>query len=95
MTGMALAVLCGLLGFGLLGAYEAIRAKIGRKLRKSLYAIGDDQFTMLLTGSKRIELDHRDSFSMMRDDESQGAPPFGVDLDRGTVYLPRPPTNQP
>lgn len=83
----------GILGFLLLGAYEAIRYGRNHKPRKSVYRIGDDQLTMLLTGSKRIELAHRDSFSMMRDDEDQGGPaPLGVDLDNGTVYLPRPPT---
>ncbi|HYS34043.1 MAG TPA: DUF6191 domain-containing protein [Pseudonocardiaceae bacterium] len=25
---------------------------------------------------------------MMRDEDSEGAPPLGVDLDRGTVVLP-------
>lgn len=83
----------GILGFLLLGACETIRYQRDRKPRRSLYRIGDDQLTMLLTASKRIELEHRDSFSMMRDDEDQGGPPpLGVDLDNGTVYLPRPPT---
>jgi hypothetical protein len=92
---MALAMLLGMSGFALLGTYEVLRHQRTRKPRKSFYAIGDDQITMLFTGSKRIELEHRDSFSMMRDDEAQGAPPLGIDLDSGTVRLPRPPTTGP
>lgn len=47
-----------------------------------------NEFTAMFYGSKRMELDHRDSWSMMRDEESQGAPPsLGVDLDNGVVDL--------
>jgi uncharacterized protein DUF6191 len=52
-----------------------------------------------LHGTKRIELDHRDSQSMMREQDAQGAPPWlSVDLDGGVVRLrpneqpPDPPT---
>jgi hypothetical protein len=92
VTQFALAFVFGILGFTLLGTYEVIRHALNRKPRKSIYAPVDDQITMLLTGSKRIELAHRDSISMMRDDEDQGGPPLGVDLDSGTVSLPRRPT---
>jgi hypothetical protein len=48
-----------------------------------------NEFTALFYGTKRMELDHRDSWSMMRDDDEQAAPPWlGVDLDRGVVVLP-------
>lgn len=47
-----------------------------------------NEFTALFYGTKRIELDHRDSWSMMREEDAQGAPPhLGIDLDRGTVFL--------
>lgn len=47
-----------------------------------------NEFTALFYGTKRMELNHRDSVSMMRDDDAQGAPPdMGVDLDRGVAVL--------
>lgn len=50
-----------------------------------------NEFTALFYGTKRMELDHRDSMSMMREEDAQGGPPaHGVDLDRGVVVLPAP-----
>jgi hypothetical protein len=49
-----------------------------------------NEFTAIFYGTKRTELDHRDSMSLMREDDAQGAPPgLGVDLDRGVVVLER------
>lgn len=48
-----------------------------------------NEFTALFYGTKRAELDHRDSWSMMRDEQHQAAPPTDVDLDRGTAVLRR------
>lgn len=46
------------------------------------------EITALFYGTKRVELDHRDSMSMMREDDAEGAPPrIRVDLDRGVVVL--------
>ncbi|SDD79185.1 DUF6191 domain-containing protein [Actinokineospora iranica] len=50
-----------------------------------------NEFTAIFYGAKRMELDHRDSMSMMREEDAQGGPPgYGVDLERGVVVLPTP-----
>ncbi|HVX46690.1 MAG TPA: DUF6191 domain-containing protein [Mycobacteriales bacterium] len=47
-----------------------------------------DEFTAVFYGTKRMELEHRQTVSMMRDDTEQGAPPrVRVDLDRGTARI--------
>lgn len=70
------------------GAYE-LRAQRRRKRQGTpLSATYVNEITALFYGSKRIELDHRDSMSMMREEDAQGAPPWlDVDLDRGVVVL--------
>lgn len=70
----------------IVGIYESRARKAGkRKNYRTLSATYADEVTALFYGSKRMQLDHRDSMSMMRDEESQGAPPeHGVDLDGGT-----------
>lgn len=47
-----------------------------------------NEITALFYGTKRRELEHRDSWSMLREEDAQGARPrLGVDLDRGIVVL--------
>ena len=46
-----------------------------------------DEFGAAFYGSKRMEIEHRQSQSMLRDDEADGAPPNRIDLDGGTVRL--------
>jgi hypothetical protein len=47
-----------------------------------------NELTAMFYGTKRIELDHRDSVAVMRDEDAQGAPPrLGVDLDAGVATL--------
>ncbi|HEX4725346.1 MAG TPA: DUF6191 domain-containing protein [Pseudonocardiaceae bacterium] len=47
-----------------------------------------NEVTAMFYGSKRMELDHRDSQSLMREDDAEGAPPhMGVDLDGGIVRI--------
>jgi hypothetical protein len=78
-----------------IGTAELVRSKIRRKrggAAKATPLSGTyaDELTAMFLGTKRAELDHRDSWSMMRDEQEQGAPPWlGVDLARGTVTLPR------
>lgn len=73
----------------LVALYEALTRK-RRKRRTPVSGTFTDEFTAMLYGTKRMELDHRDSVSMLRDDQDQGAPPhLGVDLDRHTVILRR------
>jgi hypothetical protein len=67
--------------------YEALTRK-RRKRRNPVSGTFTDEFTAMFYGTKRMELDHRDSISMLRDEEAQGAPPrLGVDLNRQTVVL--------
>ncbi|MEV4240606.1 DUF6191 domain-containing protein [Nocardia sp. NPDC049737] len=69
--------------------YEALTRK-RRKRRTPVSGTFTDEFTAMFYATKRMELDHRDSVSMLRDEEAQGAPPgFGVDLDRQTAFLRR------
>jgi hypothetical protein len=70
-----------------LGLYET-RKRRARHTGPTMSGTYVDEVTALFYGTKRVELDHRDSWSMMREDDSEGAPPLGVDLDSGTVVLP-------
>jgi Family of unknown function (DUF6191) len=71
------------------GFYETLPRRRRHRTGPRLSATYVNEITAMFYGSKRTELDHRESWSMMRDDDSEGAPPLGVDLDRGTVVLPR------
>jgi hypothetical protein len=76
------------------GAYE-MRPGNGRKrLRSRLSTTSVEEATAFLYGTKRMELDHRDSVEMLFEEEGDAAPPLDVDLDRGTVTIrpPEPPT---
>ncbi|MGW5643408.1 DUF6191 domain-containing protein [Saccharopolyspora sp. NPDC003752] len=72
------------------GGYELLQKRRRKRSGTPLSGACVDEVTAFLYGTKRMELDHRDSMSMMRDDEAQGAPPSqDVDLDRGIVILRR------
>ncbi len=46
-------------------------------------------------GTKRMELNHRDASSMLREEDAQGAPPrIDIGLDRGIVIF-RPEDRRP
>jgi hypothetical protein len=68
--------------------YELLRQKRRKSTGTPLSKTYVDEFTAMLYGTKRLELEHRDSMSMMRDEDRQGAPPtHDVDLERGIVVL--------
>ncbi|WP_330233993.1 DUF6191 domain-containing protein [Nocardia sp. NBC_00508] len=72
----------------LVAVYELTVNKRRRGRRTPLSGTFTDEFTALFYATKRMELDHRESVSMLRDERDQGAPPLvGVDLDRHTVVL--------
>ena len=71
------------------GWYETRRRKRRGTRGPMLSETYVNEFTALFYGTKRTELDHRDSWSMMRDEDAEGAPPADVDLDRGTAVLRR------
>jgi hypothetical protein len=73
------------------GGYELWRQRRRKRPGTPLSATYINEFTAMFYGSKRMELDHRQSMSMLREEDSQGAPPWlRADLDRGTVVLRRP-----
>ncbi|WP_433709401.1 DUF6191 domain-containing protein [Nocardia sp. CA-084685] len=72
----------------LVAVYELTINKRRRRRRTPISSTFTDEFTALFYSTKRMELDHRESVSMLRDEQSEGAPPLvGVDLDRQTVVL--------
>ncbi|WP_433273214.1 DUF6191 domain-containing protein [Actinosynnema sp. CS-041913] len=78
--------------FGLAAGERVWRWVRRRKGHSVVTQAGMDEFTMILYGSKMLELDQRRTELMMRDEEEDGAPPRGaIDLDSGSVRLsPRP-----
>ncbi len=76
------------------GGYELLRQRRRKRAGTPLSATYIDEVTAMFYGTKRMELDHRDSVEMLREEAAQGDPPwFGLDLDRGIV-LRRPDDNQ-
>jgi hypothetical protein len=75
------------------GAWEASPRRRRKRPGTPLSATYVNELTALFYGTKRRELDHRDSVSVMRDEDAQGAPPrLGIDLDAGIATLrPDPP----
>jgi hypothetical protein len=70
------------------GMFELWREKRRKRTGKRMSATYVDEYTAMFYGSKRMELDHRDSVEMLREEDAQGAPPWlGIDLDRGVVVL--------
>ena len=67
-------------------AFELAPRKRRKRSGAPLSATYINEVTALFYGSKRMELDHRASQSLLREDDAEGAPPrMGVDLDGGIV----------
>jgi hypothetical protein len=91
-TWLGLGIPGGVLLMVALGAYELRPSKRRKRPGTPLSATYVNELTAIFYGSKRVELDHRDSMSLMREDDAQGAPPaVGVDLDRGIVTMRKQP----
>lgn len=82
----------------LLGAAAALRwvytrfpktgHSTGRRTSTRLAAAGVEEITAFWYGSKRDQLDHRAAQTMLRDEESEGAPPRDrIDLAAGRAVL--------
>ncbi|MGW0522307.1 DUF6191 domain-containing protein [Crossiella sp. NPDC003009] len=70
------------------GVYELLRHRRDRRRGTPLTGTYVNELTATFYGTKRTELEHRQSMSMMAEDQAQGAPPpLGIDLDRGTATL--------
>jgi hypothetical protein len=69
-------------------AYESLMQRRGRRRGTPLSTTYVNEVTAIFHGTKRIELDHRASTSLLREEDPQGAPPgFRVDLDRGIAVV--------
>ncbi|MGW0007122.1 DUF6191 domain-containing protein [Nocardia grenadensis] len=91
----------------LLGAVAALRwvytrfpktgHSTGERTSTRLAAAGVEELTAFWYGSKRDQLDHRAAQTMLRDEESDGAPPRDrIDLAAGqAVLVARPPHQDP
>ena len=72
------------------GAYELLQQKRRKRVGTPLTATYINEFTAMFYGTKRVELDNRLSMSLMREEDTQAAPPnLDVDLDRKIVFLVR------
>ncbi|GAA3574371.1 DUF6191 domain-containing protein [Amycolatopsis ultiminotia] len=70
------------------GAWEMRPKRKPSRMKARLSSTYLDEVTAFLYGTKRAELDHRDSVEMTLEQEAQGAPPLGaVDLDRGILVV--------
>lgn len=70
------------------GIYELLQQKRRNRTGTPLSTTYINEFTAMFYGTKRRELEHRDSMSLMREEDAQGAPPgHDIDLDRGVVVL--------
>ncbi|MBF6164257.1 hypothetical protein IU486_05630 [Streptomyces gardneri] len=74
----------------LVAVYELTVNKRRRRRRAPVSGTFTDEFTALFYATKRMELDHRESVSMLRDEQEGDAPPLvAIDLDRRKVVLRR------
>lgn len=71
------------------GIYELWREKRRKRTGKRLSATYVDEYTAIFYGTKRMELNHRDSVEMLREEDAQGAPPLrsGAILEPATSGL--------
>ncbi|MEV7804459.1 DUF6191 domain-containing protein [Microbispora sp. NPDC088329] len=80
-------VACALILFALLERLWRWAAKV-RDSGRSISAVGFDEFTAAFLASKRVQLEQRQSESMLRDDETDGAPPANrIDPVRNTITI--------
>jgi len=63
------------------------RSPLYRRRRTALSACGLDVFSAALMPGRDVDLEQQRVREMTRDDVRDGAPPNGVDLERGVVYL--------
>jgi hypothetical protein len=88
MAWLSFSIPGGVLLLMALAAFELAPRKRRKRAGTPLSATTFNEITAFLYGTKRMELDHRDTQSLMREEDAQGAPPrMGVDLERGVVHL--------
>jgi hypothetical protein len=52
-----------------------VAREAAKRTGKRLSATYVDEYTAIFYGTKRMELNHRDSVEMLREEDAQGAPP--------------------
>ncbi len=81
------------LGFAIPGAVVLVmtvavyESRFGKRPGTPVSSTYVNEITAMFFGTKRMELDHRDSMSMMRVEDAQGDRGTSVDLDRGVVVV--------
>ncbi|MET9519039.1 DUF6191 domain-containing protein [Streptomyces sp. NPDC002994] len=61
---------------------------VRRRTGQSLSSVAFDEFTTVVNGSKSVEVEQRRVELLLRDDESDGAPPrSSIDLTKGTAFI--------
>ncbi len=83
-TWLGFAVPGGVVLLMMVAVYES---RLGKRPGTPLSSTYVNELTAMFYGGKRMELDHRDSMSMMREDDAQGARGTSVDLNRGIVVV--------
>ncbi|WP_207222463.1 DUF6191 domain-containing protein [Herbihabitans rhizosphaerae] len=87
---IATGIVGSLLMFVGVGSVELLRKRRAKQRGTPLSATYVNEVTAMFNGSKRIELDYRDSMEIIKEEDSSGAPPaMGVDLDRKVVRMRR------
>ncbi|HEY8371714.1 MAG TPA: DUF6191 domain-containing protein [Pseudonocardiaceae bacterium] len=87
-TLLALGAPAGALLLVIMWAGELLLQRRRKRRGTPLSEVYVNEITAMFYGTKRVELNHRDSVEMLRQEEAQGAPPgLGVDLDRGVVVV--------
>jgi len=72
------------------GVFELVRNRRRKRHGTPFTATYINEFTAVFYGTKRMELDHRDSTAMLRQEDAQGSPPRDtIDFTRGVAYLHR------
>ncbi len=88
MAWLSFSIPGGVLLLMAVAAYELAPRNRRKRSGTPLSGTYVNEITAMFYGSKRTELDHRDSQSLLREDDSEAAPPrMGVDLDRGVVVV--------
>ncbi len=87
MVGIMEMLACALILLALLERLWRWAAKV-RKSGRSISATGFDEFTAAFLSTKRVQLEQQQSETMLRDDESDGAPPANrIDAARNKITI--------
>jgi hypothetical protein len=87
-TWLGLALPGGVVILLVMAAIELRPRKDGSRLKARLSATYIEETTAFLYGTKRRELEHRETMSMLVEQDAEGAPPWhDVDLDRGVARI--------